>query len=243
MIDQSIVSVIKQHVLNDPEVTSLIDRMGGDGKLAEQFLRRVPLGTCGGNDFQPFEEVSAHPKIRRLQIRCTKVLERRLYALRALLRAGKLTVLGTSPHASARSMLDPEFWNQSHTFIDLTSGDVFYRTDDGSKLVLILRQPALERTSVSSVIPKAVIPVTTTKTLRKHDPTAAAGSQCQKWLAGEMEASPDHKPKSKAAHLEEALQRWGQKLSKEAFYRAWAQAMAETGANWGKSGRPPKSKG
>ena len=131
MIDQSIVSVIKQHVLNDPEVTSLIDRMGGDGKLAEQFLRRVPLGTCGGNDFQPFEEVSAHPRIRRLQIRCTKVLERRLYALRALLRAGKLTVLGTSAHASARSMLDPEFWNQSRTYIDLIlSGHIAVFNED-----------------------------------------------------------------------------------------------------------------
>jgi hypothetical protein len=30
MIDQSIVSVIKQHVLNDPEILP-IDRMGGDG--------------------------------------------------------------------------------------------------------------------------------------------------------------------------------------------------------------------
>ena len=58
-----------------------------------------------------------------------------------------------------------------------------------------------------------------------------------------MEASPDHKPKSKAAYLEEALQRWGQKLSKEAFYRAWAEAMAETDAKWAKAGRPRKSKG
>ena len=62
MIDQSIVSVIKQHVLNDPEVTSLIDRMGGDGKLAEQFVRRVPLGTCGGNDFPAFRGSFRAPK-------------------------------------------------------------------------------------------------------------------------------------------------------------------------------------
>ena len=182
LIDRSMVAVIKQHVLNDPEVASLIDRMGDEGKLAEQFLRRVPLEALGGNDFQPFEKRSAHPKIRRRQIRCAAVLKRRLYFFCDLLAEGRLIVLGVSPHTSAPSMLSPEFWKRPPAYVDLASGDISYSSDNGNEQVLILKEPTLGRPGADTRIPWMAIPATSTKAPRRYDPTAAAGSQCQKWL-------------------------------------------------------------
>jgi hypothetical protein len=243
LVGQSIVTTIKQHVLNDPEAVSLINRMSDEGTLSEQFLRRVPLGAVEKSDFQPFGRISAHSKIQHRQTRCVEVLRRRLYFLRALLKSGKLIVQGVSAHTSALSILPPDFWNQSHVYIDLGSGEVYYRPDYEDEFVLILKLPTLQREGTTSSMPIAELPPTVKTIAKPISATAGAKTACKEWLAAEMRASPDNKPRSKAAYFEEARARWGQRISKEAFDGAWATALDETGAKWGKPGRPRKSRG
>jgi hypothetical protein len=65
--------------------------------------------------------------------------------------------------------------------------------------------------------------------------TAAAQTECRRWLSHEMRASPD-RPQAKSKVLAEAKKRFP-KLSKRGFDRAWGDAISETGAQkWSKSG-------
>jgi len=69
--------------------------------------------------------------------------------------------------------------------------------------------------------------------------TAKAAAGCQEWLIGQMQASPDASPKSKAEYFQDAKQRFA--ISRNVFNRAWGKAIEKTGANtWSAAGRPKK---
>ena len=239
---QSMVSCIKQHVLNDPQAASLMERIGDEGALSAQFLRRVLLG-ASKSSFQPFERISAHSKIRHRQIRCAEILRRRLHFLRALLESGGLIVQGVSPQTTALSTLPSDFWSQPHVYINLESGDLHYSPKCEDEPLLIMRQPNFRQAGAHLVLPSAPFPPATKKVERQPSAKAPAALECRNWLILDMRASLETKPRPKAAYFEEALARWGSRLSKDAFDRAWAEALDETGAKWGKAGRPPKSSG
>jgi hypothetical protein len=235
---RSLVEVI-QHVLSDPEVSSLLNRIGPDGSLAGGLLERMPL-FFGPANLVPFKRTSDHPRVRQRQIRCALAIERRLFFLRELLTGGKLRVTGISANTSAPAALPPDFWERSHPYVDVRSGAVYYRAEVEDEPVLVLRHARLERPDPHSVIPNAEIP---SKAERRAAATSGGTAACKEWLLAEMAASPDRKPKPKEAYRTEAQARWGTRVSKEAFERAWAVALGETGANWGKAGRPRKSAG
>ena len=65
------------------------------------------------------------------------------------------------------------------------------------------------------------------------------GSDCRKWLVGQMRASLK-KPQSKAKYHTEALSLFPT-LGKRAFERAWGRAIEEAEAvNWSKAGAPKR---
>ena len=157
---QSMVSCIKQHVLNDPQAASLIERIGDEGALSAQFLRQVPLG-ASKSSFQPFERISAHSKIRHLQIRCAEVLGRRLQFLKALIESGKLIVQGMSSQTTALSALPSDFWSLSHVYINLESGELHYSPNCEDEPLLIMRQPNFQQEGVHQLLPDAPFPSAT----------------------------------------------------------------------------------
>lgn len=59
--------------------------------------------------------------------------------------------------------------------------------------------------------------------------------RCQQWLAALMAASPERRPKAKAAFMAEY--RHVEAITNAAFLAAWKRAIAATGANWNKPGR------
>jgi hypothetical protein len=66
--------------------------------------------------------------------------------------------------------------------------------------------------------------------------TAAAQTECRRWLSSKMRAAPD-RPRPKSQIQTEAMQRFPN-LSRRAFDRAWRDAISETGAHkWSKAGR------
>jgi len=65
--------------------------------------------------------------------------------------------------------------------------------------------------------------------------TAAAQTECRRWLSREMSASPD-RPRAKKQVWAEATERFP-KLSKRSFDHAWKASISETGAEkWSKAG-------
>ena len=169
-------------------------------------------------------------------------MRRRLYFLRALLESGGLIVQGVSSKTTALSTLPSDFWSQSHIHIDLESGELHFKPESENEPFLIMRQPNFQQEGVHA-LPSAPIPPTTRMVERQTAAKAPAALECRNWLCVEMRASLATKPRPKAAYLAEALARWGSRLSKDAFNRAWAEALDETGAKWGKPGRPRKSSG
>jgi hypothetical protein len=76
------------------------------------------------------------------------------------------------------------------------------------------------------------------RNVAKLTPAASAESNCRKWLADQMRASPLEKPKPKSTFRDEALSLFP-KLGKRAFDRAWDSAIKETRAvNWSNPGAP-----
>jgi hypothetical protein len=70
--------------------------------------------------------------------------------------------------------------------------------------------------------------------------TVKAETDCQVWLVSLMTESRQCRPKKKSTYFEVAQKRFPG-LSERAFERAWANAIKETGSNWGKAGAPKKS--
>jgi hypothetical protein len=235
-----LVKVIEQHVLDDPEVSSLLKRLGNDGILAELLLQRFPLSNSDGKILDFFATAAVHRKTRQRQIRCARVIQRRLSFLGELLRSGKLVVVGASANTSAEAALPPDFWDRSYVYIDCTLGYLYFRSTIENEPLLLLRGARVEMAQPHSVVPNVKIP-STGKAERKDEATSAAINACEEWLTAEMRASPDKKPKPKAAYLKEAMERWGKNLSEEGFERSWANARKKVGANWGKAGRSRKS--
>jgi hypothetical protein len=60
---------------------------------------------------------------------------------------------------------------------------------------------------------------------------------CQMWLIGEMRASPKRRPHTKDWFRNEA-KRLFSRITDNAFDQIWRQALQETGAEWGRAGRP-----
>lgn len=58
-------------------------------------------------------------------------------------------------------------------------------------------------------------------------------NDCRTWLEAKMRANPDHNPQPKHDWCREAQTKFG--VSARAFERVWAEALARTGAAWGKS--------
>lgn len=67
--------------------------------------------------------------------------------------------------------------------------------------------------------------------------TARAGRACELWLAEQVKASPDRRPKSRGEYESEATNRFDG-LSGRSFRRAWTAAT--TGTAWSEGGRPRK---
>jgi hypothetical protein len=70
-------------------------------------------------------------------------------------------------------------------------------------------------------------------------PEASGLDLARQWLIREMTASPNDKKKNKAQWFEVAKARF--RLSGREFAVAWSDALAVTGANWGRPGAPHKS--
>ena len=64
----------------------------------------------------------------------------------------------------------------------------------------------------------------------------ATEKSARAWLEAQMRARPDRNPQPKHDWCREAQNKFG--VSARAFDRLWSQALAITGAQWGKSGRP-----
>jgi hypothetical protein len=60
---------------------------------------------------------------------------------------------------------------------------------------------------------------------------------CFEWLVGEMEKSPQFRPRLKADYLKEAQTRF-KGLSKRSFEALWSAAVNSAGSNWNLPGRP-----
>ena len=71
----------------------------------------------------------------------------------------------------------------------------------------------------------------------KHG-TAAAETECRRWLRGLRREGPPKKS-SKREYRIEAQKKWGNKLSDRGFDRAWANAVGDD-PKWTKPGRKPK---
>ncbi len=70
------------------------------------------------------------------------------------------------------------------------------------------------------------------------EPTAGAENRCRQWLVSLMKDGP--KQKSKSAYQAEAAHQFN--VGARGFQRAWAAAIAETGAHeWKRTGRAKKS--
>ena len=67
---------------------------------------------------------------------------------------------------------------------------------------------------------------------------APAAKKCADWLEAEMRASPEHKPRPKPTYCREAVENFG--VSVRQFSTIWKSAIAKTGANWNRQGRPSK---
>ena len=68
-------------------------------------------------------------------------------------------------------------------------------------------------------------------------PTAAGETECKSWLVEQMQSGP--RLGKKEDYLKEAQQRF--RVSQRGFYRAWTAAIADTGSDWDRHGRPRKS--
>jgi hypothetical protein len=77
-----------------------------------------------------------------------------------------------------------------------------------------------------------------TPELRANTPrqTIAAETASRRWLVSLMTSSPKASPKKTSMWIE-ARRKWPA-LSRRGFERAWANALAETGASWSRAGRP-----
>jgi hypothetical protein len=72
----------------------------------------------------------------------------------------------------------------------------------------------------------------------KTSSTAAAETKCRKGLERLMAANPKNRSKTKDEYFAQAEAEFG--VSRRGFDRAWATAIADTGANWDLPGAPKK---
>jgi hypothetical protein len=81
-----------------------------------------------------------------------------------------------------------------------------------------------------------------TASIRRVATTSKAEIKCQKWLEAEMLRSPLKRPQPRVEFWREAISKFGDRLSRRGFDRAWNTAAGVTGAQaWLAAGRPKKS--
>ena len=71
--------------------------------------------------------------------------------------------------------------------------------------------------------------------------TAAARTQCERWLVGLMSASPHARPAPKTEYRSQAIEMFA--VSSRSFDVAWSNAVSATLSNWSKAGAPKRSSG
>jgi hypothetical protein len=194
-----------------------------------------------------------------------EVLRSRYLPLLSLLKDRRLLGVGDPVRARDSAFILPAIWSHGHYYFDILQGDILQFDSESHEVrafpylprwrAVTLQGPAINRRGRGPALSDQRSPRPAPaedggrgaedEALRKRRTavmtTEKAEKACRAWLVAEMENSPRHKPRPKAAFKEEALDRWKGRLSNRAFERCWADAGGITESNWSLPGAPRKS--
>jgi hypothetical protein len=179
---------------------------------------------------------SEQPDIRAAKWAPTKAAIRDLLSA---LQSGRLIAHGTFVGEGIPLPLETAIWSTFEIIVKRTmfAGHMHVPTSGGS--IVVAHSTGFPHARILS----ATVPAGKVRTLWPiAKRTSAAATRCLEYLVVEMNRSPDRAPKPKPQVLADCQARFPG-LSERGFDRAWADAIAQTGAvGWRKVGRRGKSK-
>ena len=183
-------------------------------------------------------------------------LRERFDALFGMLRRGELIGRGLTVSDGIEREIPRSIWSHEDFYADFALGDIVQFNKDAKEkadsyirswMGVMLARP---RSSIAQPTPHPLsAPPSeeaiqlrgngTNRPIKKSQSTAKAIGECEKWLASEMLKSPARRVGKKV----EAATRFGKRLSRRGFDRAWDMAVAKANATaWAQAGAPKKAK-
>ena len=250
---KTLVEVLEQHVLKDPQVDCLRRHATVEGGTPASFgwgLGQKVWPLSYGHHFSPpdpFGALLVNPDADRASVRAADwAMAKQFGRLIYLLTMGEVDAIGVPSRGGTPTPIPRSMWIRDRGELDLANGDLGEFIDEGNVGLtfkpffsgLILRAPMLGiRTAESIVSTKQKVSKSSTRVKSNID----AERECEDWLATQMKKSPKVRPKRKQDWLKEARQRWPNKISEMRFRMIWSECIRTTGAHaWSYSGAPKR---
>ena len=217
--------------------------------IASPEDRASPIG-CLLVDDEPQEVVDAADALRE-----------RFDALFGMLRRGELIGRGLTVSDGIEREIPRSIWSHEDFYADLALGDIVQFNKDAKEkadsyirrwMGVMLARPRSSVVAQPIPHPFSVPPSEdaiqlrgngTNRPIANSQSTAKAIGECEKWLASEMLRSPALRVGKKDDWWSKAAKRFGKRLSRRGFDRAWDMAVAKTNATaWAQAGAPKKAK-
>jgi hypothetical protein len=160
----------------------------------------------------------------------------------AELRSGKLPARGLFAGEKIPHAIDPADWLVYEIQVDhqFFLGHGFFPTH-GTPVVQFRKRSFSHADLLHVTLPAHVVKRLWPASTSKKPASARAEKQCRDHLFEFMQASPKHRPHTKANYLQESQGKF-EGLSERGFARAWKDAIKSSGANWDTAGAPKKSR-
>jgi len=230
---RNLVDVLADHVWMDPAVAACRERD------LERNVSPGPLGITWA-PFRSVRKVAVDPiddPIGTLNPapypESDTVMASRFSSLFRLLASGAVVAHGFDGEGRPTEVGAAQ-WRRSDLYVEVAEGSLL-------EVVPGAKEPRHALRRISSGIRLAAVDRTAEapmgRTVVRTRSMVSAETKCQEWLADLMRKLPEQS-KPKAEWWDQATERFGSGLSRRGFDRAWANAVAETGAvAWSTAGR------